>query len=369
MARSKGEGSLQRERNGVWTIRYTENGVRRGKSTGVTDRLEAERRLAKWIAGDAMETIRLENAWASYVSSPHRPDMERSTLEAKKMMWDHFLKWMGSRFPRMHLVDEVTPQAVEAFLGYLRVGHAASTYNNRLCALREIFRIVLKREQITTTPFDGIPLRHDDSHTRRELTLDEVRKLMAIADTVERKASERHSQLYLLFSIGIYTGLRLGDCAMLRWRTINLTHGILQVVPNKTKRYLHNRPVTIPIHPALMELLKEIPEDKRREFVIPQVASCYRESRSKLSGQLKRIFDAAGIETSIKIEGRQWKAPEATFHSLRHTFVSMSANAGVPLHVVQSIVGHTNVAMTRHYYHESEAALRSAIAAIPIIGG
>ena len=86
MARSKGEGSLQRERNGVWTIRYTENGVRRGKSTGVTDRLEAERRLAKWIAGDAMETIRLENAWASYVSSPHRPDMERSTLEAKKMM-------------------------------------------------------------------------------------------------------------------------------------------------------------------------------------------------------------------------------------------------------------------------------------------
>lgn len=315
-----------------------------------------------------MESMRLEQAWAAYVSSPHRPDMEKSTLTAKRMMWGHFLKWLARRFPGIRLVDEVTPQAAEAFLGYLRVGHAASTYNNRLCALREIFRIVLRREQITTTPFDGIPLRHDDSHTRRELTLDEIRHLLSIADAVERRAHEAHSQLYLLFSIGIYTGLRLGDCAMLRWRTIDLARGIFQVVPSKTKRYLHNRPVTIPVHPALMALLKAIPEGTRNEFVIPRVAACYRESRSTLSGQLKRIFDAAGIETSVRIEGRRWKAPEATFHSLRHTFVSMSANAGVPLHVVQSIVGHTNVAMTRHYYHESEGALRAAIAAIPTIG-
>ena len=369
MARSKGEGSLQRERNGVWTIRYTENGVRKGRTTGVKDRLEAERRLARWIAGEAMETIRLEDAWAVYMSSPHRPDMEKSTLAAKRMMWGHFLKWIGTHYPGLRLVDEVTPQAAESFLGYLRLGHAASTYNNRLCALREIFRIVLKREQIGVTPFDGIPLRHDDSHTRRELTVDEVRRLLEIADGGMPGKGGGHSPMYLLFSVGIYTGLRLGDCATLKWKSVDLAHGILQVVPNKTKRYLRNRPVTIPIHPALMSLLKEIPEDGRREYVMPRVAACYRDSRPRLSSQLKRIFDEAGIETSVRIEGRRWKAPEATFHSLRHTFVSMSANAGVPLHVVQSIVGHTNVAMTRHYYHENEAVLRAAIAAIPTICG
>ena len=55
----------------------------------------------------------------------------------------------------------------------------------------------------------------------------------------------------------------------------------------------------------------------------------------------------------------------ATFHSLRHTFVSFSANAGVPLHIVQSIVGRESTAMTRHYYHEKIDALKSAVAAIP----
>ena len=70
------------------------------------------------------------------------------------------------------------------------------------------------------------------------------------------------------------------------------------------------------------------------------------------------------VVTSIKIEGRRHKTPEATFHSLRHTFVSFAANAGVPLHIVQSIVGHESTAMTRHYYHENHAALKRAVAGI-----
>ncbi|MBQ3097841.1 MAG: tyrosine-type recombinase/integrase, partial [Kiritimatiellae bacterium] len=57
--------------------------------------------------------------------------------------------------------------------------------------------------------------------------------------------------------------------------------------------------------------------------------------------------------------------PDATFHSLRHTFVSFSANAGVPLPVVSSIVGHTSTAMTRHYYHENEETLRRAVSSVP----
>ena len=35
---------------------------------------------------------------------------------------------------------------------------------------------------------------------------------------------------------------------------------------------------------------------------------------------------------------------------------------------MQSIVGHESTAMTRHYYHENEEALRQAVAAIPAIG-
>ena len=68
---------------------------------------------------------------------------------------------------------------------------------------------------------------------------------------------------------------------------------------------------------------------------------------------------------SVRIEGRRNRTPEASFHSLRHSFVSFAANAGVPLAIVQSIVGHCSTAMTRHYYHENLSELKRAVQALP----
>ena len=98
------------------------------------------------------------------------------------------------------------------------------------------------------------------------------------------------------------------------------------------------------------------------------LADYYKNSKWRVSHGLELIFKAAHIETRVRLEGRRTRTPEATFHSLRHTFVSLAANAGVPLPIVASIVGHSSTAMTRHYYHENEDALRQAVAAIPAIG-
>lgn len=98
------------------------------------------------------------------------------------------------------------------------------------------------------------------------------------------------------------------------------------------------------------------------------MADLYLNRKWQLDDGLRRIFKAANITMSIRMDGRCRKIVIASFHSLRHTFVSLSANAGVPLPVVQSIVGHCSTTMTRHYYHENEDVLRQAVEAIPAIG-
>ena len=45
----------------------------------------------------------------------------------------------------------------------------------------------------------------------------------------------------------------------------------------------------------------------------------------------------------------------------------MAANAGAPLALVQSIAGHSNPAMTRHYYHAELKALTNAVTALPVL--
>ena len=83
-------------------------------------------------------------------------------------------------------------------------------------------------------------------------------------------------------------------------------------------------------------------------FVNPAIADLYLNRKWQLDAGLRRIFKAANITMSIRMDGRCRKTVIASFHSLRHTFVSLSANAGVPLPVVQSIVGHCSTTMTRH---------------------
>ena len=388
MAREKGTGNLQQEKSGRWTIRVGINGRRLSRSTGTRDRDKAEAFLNRFLAPMGLGAIRLPlaEAWHHYEMSPNRRDVAKTTLASKRTMWMCFARWMEQNHIEIGNLAEVTETAVGEYLAEFRCHHSATTYNNHVCALREVFRTLAEKAGVTHDPWAGVCLRSDDSVSRRELTLDEVERLYAAA-------SKEGSQWKLLVMVGIYTGLRLGDCCRLSWECVNLERQVIQVIPEKTKKHMHGKPVTIPIHPSLMAELTMVRErgtgnrcrqgyggqdgeraDEGREtsetgcFVNAAIAELYLTRKWMVAEGLRRIFKMANITMSVRLEGRSRKSVVASFHSLRHTFVSLSANAGVPLPVVQSIVGHCSTAMTRHYYHENEGVLRQAVEAIPAIG-
>ena len=383
MAREKGMGNLQREKGGRWTMRVGINGKRYCRSTRTKDRDQAERVLQRFLApfGLGEHRLPLADVWLEYVKSPNRNELAKVTLDGKRQVWMQFAKWMEHFYLPVKDLAGVTADMIGEYLACLRADVCASTYNGRVCVLREIFRVLAKKAGLEEDPWEGVKLRPEDSHSRRELTRDELRRLL---DAAKKSGEEWHK----LILVGIYTGLRLGDCCRLDWSQINIAEGVIQLMPQKTKRH-HQRIVTIPVHQALGQALLGLNEKckmKNEELnedgfslipqphtssltgpVLPTVAEMYGRARWQVSHELSRIFRAANITTSVRIEGRCRKTPEATFHSLRHTFVSFAANAGVPLHIVQSIVGHESTAMTRHYYHENLAALKSAVAAIPTL--
>ncbi len=396
MAREKGRGNLQKEKSGRYTLRVGINGRRYSRSTGTTDREKAERALERFLAplGLGATRLPLADAWQRYEMSPNRRDIAKATLDSKRAVWMSFSRWMEKYHVEIGHLAEVTDEAVAEYLTQFRCHHSATTYNNHVCALREVFRLLADKAGVAHDPWAGVCLLADDSVSRRELTIDELGRLHAAA-------SKAGAEWKLLFMTGTYTGLRLGDCCRLMWDNVNLERQVIQVIPEKTKKHMHGRPVTIPIHASLMQALREawdgravaprppspaaatteaaalVAADGRAvaprppsssPYVNPTIAHLYLNENWRLDAELSRIFKAANITMSVRMEGHTRKSVVASFHSLRHTFVSLSANAGVPLPVVQSIVGHCSTAMTRHYYHENEENLRKAVAAIPVIG-
>ena len=422
MAREKGMGNLQREKSGRWTMRVGINGKRYCRSTRTKDRDQAERVLQRFLApfGLGEHRLPLADVWMEYLKSPNRNELAQATLNGKRNTWMQFAKWMEHFYLPVKDLGGITSDMIAEYLACVRTEVCASTYNTRVCIRREIFRTLAKKAGLEEDPWEGVRLRPDDSHSRRELTMEELKRLLDAAKKVGspscasltsgkdsasplfcasltsgKDSASPLNEWYKLMLIGIYTGLRLGDCCRLDWSQISIAQGVIQLVPRKTRRH-HQRLVTIPIHPALGRALisgeaESFPlQDKdgslhseaegipaglrllhaqslRSGPVLPMIAEMYAHSRWQVSHELSRIFRAANIQTSVRLEGRHRRTPEATFHSLRHTFVSFAANAGVPLHIVQSIVGHESTAMTRHYYHENFDALKSAVAAIPTL--
>lgn len=399
--RNRGTGSLQLEPTGVYTIRAVFNGQRFAKSTGTRDHDKALKMLEEFVApfvhreklmalrmlearvagmekrAEIEEENRTQmllcNSWWYYVDSCRRRDVSQSTLAAKKTVWANFVNWIALVYEENMEVRSVAPEIVETYLLYLKRCVSATTWNNRLCYLREIYRVIMNKAKAKVNPFNGIPLLPKDCHSRRELAPVEIRRLLIEA--------ERRGECWrTLVLTGLYTGLRLGDCCRLTWEKICLEREIIQLIPSKTRRISPNRIVTIPIHPHLGKIYQKLSVGKERpdgedekqpggsaepNYILPEIGKMYTQSPHRVSFNLEKIFKAAGIQMSVVVDGRRCKVPEATFHSLRHTFVSMAANAGIPLHIIQSIVGHESRAMTWHYYHEDEGMLREAIATIP----
>lgn len=366
MARKK--GSLQLEKNGMWTARVRVNGRTYSRSTGTCVRAEAEASLERLVVmADCgrkrmKESAALLRAWPRYEASAVASRLAHGSRQAKYRIWLHFSVWLHETHPEVREPQDVTHAMAEEYLAFFQGGHAPVTCTLRICFLREMFRVVLMSYGgEARNPWDGFRPKSGPVCARRELTLDEVRRLLDAADGFGR-------EWRTLFSLAIYTGMRLGDCCRLGWDAVDLASSMIRIVPHKTRRYYAGHPIVIPLHPELAALLGETRPEDRSGFVMDGIAQDFVSRRWAVSRNLGRIFRKSNITTNVRLEGRERRTPLATFHSLRHTFVSMAVNAGVPLATVQSIVGHTSTAMTRHYYHPSEDALRQAVNAIPAVG-
>jgi len=81
-------------------------------------------------------------------------------------------------------------------------------------------------------------------------------------------------------------------------------------------------------------------------------------------------MDKAGVRGTIarEREGKGRRVNTLTFHSLRHSFNSILANAGVSQEIRQRLTGHASPEMNKRYTHHELAPLRTAIAQIPGLG-
>ncbi|MBK8038116.1 MAG: site-specific integrase [Verrucomicrobiaceae bacterium] len=244
---------------------------------------------------------------------------------------------------------------------------SAKATNHHLKVVKMLFRAGRRDGFIVDDPSEFVETireKQADKKRRRPFSLDQIRAVLAVADDEWRSM--------VLF--GLYTGQRIGDIARLTWANVDLDKGQVRLVTQKTSAVL-----LIPMAAPLREHIESLPApDARPELAPLHPRACALLERNGKSGTLSNQFAdllaLAGLRmkkahratTGAGRDGRH-QNEQLSFHSLRHSAVTLLKEAGVPAAVVQKLIGHESAQISELYTSVGEESLTKAAAAFPVL--
>jgi integrase len=220
---------------------------------------------------------------------------------------------------------------------------APKTANDYLEAARCFFNWLIKNGRVQANPLASVEkVRTDGRETRqrRAFSDEEMKALLSAAG--ERKP------IYLL---AVHTGLRRSELAALTWGDVHLdaVTPFVQVRASTTK---NGKPAAMRLHPEVVVALAEIKGDARADELVFK--------RFPRIERFCRDLKKAGV--SYKDGSGQF----ADFHSLRKTFCTNLAKAGVPSRVAMTLMRHSDRRLTdKIYTDENLLSTWSAFDALP----
>jgi integrase len=278
------------------------------------------------------------------------------TFVRYKQVAKDFTTFIGSvkvKYPPSYIM----PQDIQDFVFHCsRKGDSKSSCAVKVKILRNLFNMGRRQGMNPNNPAEAIETPSGVRMARVPFTVEELKAILAVANN-DWKA---------MTLLGGYAAMRLKDAASLTWRNVDLEQKIITYLPLKKARLPNATKVRFPIHPRLLDGLLQIPVDSRSPDapLFPNLINLPTSGKTGLSGRFLSLLQKARIDTmpTKRPGSRMFQAK--TFHSLRHTCISLMANSGVSQELRKELAGHSSD-VHRQYTHHSPSVLRSAVEAMP----
>ena len=241
-------------------------------------------------------------------------------------------------------------------------GISAQTFNFHLQACKQFCRWMVRDRRALDNPLShlqGLNVKTDRRHDRRPLGVDELRRLLTTTRTGPERFGMAGADRSILYWLAVETGLRAGEVRSL----IRASFALDADPPTVTVDAAYSkrrREDTVSLRPALAaELRAFLRMLARAATVFPTMPS-----RQHLAEMFRADLEAAGIAY------RDEAGLFADFHSLRHTFISNLAGAGVHPKTAQTLARHSTITLTMdRYSHTLREQEAEALAVLPDLAG
>ena len=331
-------------RKDSWVIEYRErNGRIKRESLGkrgvvtktqarlILNKREQEVMLRREGLSDA-EIPTFDEISAEYLQHQRDVKQIRSHVRTAQAV-SHFSKLFGDK-----KLNEITASDIDIYKQRrLKDGRKLNTIVRDLVVVRHLFNYAYNRRQFfgrNPVKDAGFPQVND----KKERVLTAIEQ-----DGLLKNCSP---ELGAVIRLALNTGMRRDEVLFLKWEWVNLQEGFITLPHTHSKSKKSRR---VPVNPVVRQILMEASMGSGRpvEGTIFRISPTEHGARTWLQREFKQACRMAGID-------------DMRFHDLRHTAATRLVEAGIPLHAVAELLGHSSVRMTERYSHPQESVIKAA---------
>ncbi len=220
---------------------------------------------------------------------------------------------------------------------------SARSVNRKIASLRSFYKFLLRRGKIEKDPTSKIRILKSGRYIPDFVKEKDIIKLFDEYEFGDSFAGIRDK---LLLELLYGTGIRLSELIQSSHKDINFYNQTLKVIGKRNKERI------IPLNTELLKLIKEYEILKKQKFdkneseyliVTNSGEMCYPMMVYRTVRKYLNLF--AAIDK---------RSP----HVLRHTFATHLLNKGAELNAVKDLLGHSSLAATEVYTHNSLEKLK-----------
>ncbi|MFT5253418.1 MAG: integrase/recombinase XerC, partial [Flavobacteriales bacterium] len=215
--------------------------------------------------------------------------------------------------------------------------------NRKVASLKAFYKFLLKTKQISTSPL----VKHKSLKTAKTLQIPfSEKEVGSVLSQMQNPTGFEEIRNKLIIDLLYTTGIRRAELINLKVGDVDFMGAVIKVLGKRNKERL------VPVLPVLVEQFVMYSKERA---VLEEFTDVVYFFVSKKGVKLNETFVYRLINSYFStVSEKVKKSP----HILRHTFATHLLNNGADLNSVKELLGHSSLASTQVYTHNSLVELK-----------
>ena len=281
------------------------------------------------------------NSFRDYLQ--HEKNYSVHTINAYVKDLEFFAEFINSDFDSEKL-ENVNYSIIRSWIvSLVNQEISNSSINRKISSLKSFYKFLLKTKQIEVSPL----LKHKSLKTPKTLQIPfSEKELDNVLNFLQYKDDFEGIRDKLIIDMFYTTGIRRAELINLKVSNVDLSNSVIKVLGKRNKERI------IPILPIISEQIKNynLQRAKIENSNYDHHFFLMLKGVKLNDSFVYRLINYYFSNVSEKVK----KSP----HILRHTFATHMLNKGADLNSVKELLGHSSLASTQVYTHNSLSELK-----------